>query len=234
MAKGFKRLFSLRAIIEFVKGLLKISIITVVLIAVLLPDFDDLGKLVIFDITATLAVLRDESLKLLAAVLFVLAIIAIADFVYQRWEHARNLRMTKQEVKDEFKQTEGDPQIKGKIRQLRSERARKRMMAAVPQADAVITNPTHYAVALSYNQETMQAPIVTAKGSDHLALRIRQIAEENDVPVVENPPLAQALYHGVDIDQEVPQQHYRAVAEVISYVFSLRGRRQDANRQGQR
>ncbi|NUB29763.1 flagellar biosynthesis protein FlhB, partial [Azospirillum brasilense] len=136
----------------------------------------------------------------------------------------KKMRMTKQEVKDEHKQAEGDPHVKGRIRQLRFERARKRMMAAVPSADVVVTNPTHFAVALKYDSSTMGAPMVVAKGADAVAFKIREIAEENGVPVMENPPLARALYAACDIDEEVPSEHYRAVAEVITYVFKLKGR----------
>jgi flagellar biosynthetic protein FlhB len=133
------------------------------------------------------------------------------------------MRMTKQEVKDEQKQSEGDPQIKSRIRRLRLERAQRRMMAAIPEADVVITNPTHYAVALEYKVEVMPAPKMVAKGIDSLALRIREVAEANDVPVVENPPLARALYSAVELDEEIPEEHYMAVAEVIGYVMRLRG-----------
>ena len=151
-------------------------------------------------------------------------VIAIADFAYQKYSHLKKLRMTKQEVKDEYKQMEGDPLVKSRIRQLRVERARRRMMDNVPKADVVIVNPTHYAVALKYDMNTMDAPVVTAKGLDSLALRIREIAEENDVPIVENPPLARALFASVDLDQSIPQEHFKAVAEVIGYVMQLKNK----------
>ena len=130
--------------------------------------------------------------------------------------------MTKQEVKDEYKQTEGDPLVKSRIRQIRNERARRRMMDNVPKADVVIVNPTHYAVALKYDMNTMDAPVVTAKGVDNVALRIREVAEEHDVPIVENPPLARALFASVDLDQSIPEEHFKAVAEVIGYVMQLK------------
>ena len=132
--------------------------------------------------------------------------------------------MSKQDIKDELKQTEGDPQIKARLRQIRTERARRRMMASVPKADVVITNPTHFAVALKYDPEDMSAPRLLAKGADAVAARIREIAEENDIPLVENPPLARALFESVDIDAEIPPEHYKAAAEIISYVFQLKGR----------
>jgi flagellar biosynthetic protein FlhB len=136
-----------------------------------------------------------------------LVVLAILDYAYQRWEHEKSLKMTKQEVRDEHKQAEGDPHVKARIRRLRMDRAQKRMMAAVPEADVVITNPTHFAVALSYKMEAMSAPKLVAKGADVLARRIREVAEENQVPLVENPPLARALYASVELDQEIPPEH---------------------------
>ena len=159
---------------------------------------------------------------LIIGVLAVMTIITLADVLYQRFMHHKELRMTKQQVKDEHKQSEGDPLIKARLRQIRVERARKRMMAAVPEADVVITNPTHYAVALKYDQRTMEAPRVVAKGVDNIALRIRAVAEEHDVAIVENPPVARALHASVEIDQEIPPEHYKAVAEIIGYVMRLK------------
>jgi flagellar biosynthetic protein FlhB len=159
----------------------------------------------------------------LTGTIVVMAIIAAFDYIYQKYAFIQQMRMTKHEVKDENKQSEGDPLVKARIRQLRSERARQRMMAAVPDADVVVTNPTHYAVALNYNIEAMQAPILVAKGMDNIALRIREVADENDVPIVENAPLARALFAAVEIDEEIPMEHYQAVAEVIGYVMRLRG-----------
>jgi flagellar biosynthetic protein FlhB len=134
------------------------------------------------------------------------------------------MRMTKQEVKEEYKQQEGDPIVKGRLRQMRFDKARRRMIQAVPRADVVVTNPTHFAVALKYDQQAMGAPVVLAKGADSLAMKIREIAKENDIPLVENPPLARALYATVEVDQEIPPEHYKAMAEVISYVFKLKNR----------
>ena len=153
----------------------------------------------------------------------VMTAIAGLDYLYQRYLFMKQMKMSKQDVKDEHKQSEGDPQVKARIRKLRAERAQRRMMAAVPEADVVITNPTHYAVALMYKMEEMTAPKLVAKGVDSLAFRIRQVAEENDVPLVENPPLAWALYSAVELDEEIPPEHYKAVAEVIGYVLRLRG-----------
>lgn len=144
--------------------------------------------------------------------------------MYQRFEHMKNMRMTKQELKDEYRQSEGDPHIKSKLRQLRQEKARARMMQAVPESDVVITNPTHYSVALKYDPDKNDAPVVVAKGVDELALRIREVARENNVVILPNPPLARVLFDKVEIDDVVPAEHYKAVAEIISYVFRLKGK----------
>lgn len=163
-------------------------------------------------------------LRLLLGVLAVLTVIAVGDYVYQRFSFMKSMRMSKQEVKEEHKQQEGDPMVRARLRQIRMERTRRRMMAAVPGASVVVTNPTHFAVALKYEMGAAGAPRVVAKGADLIAQKIREIAEENDVPIVENPPLARALYAGVEVDQEIPREHYRAVAEIIGYVFRLKGK----------
>jgi len=168
--------------------------------------------------------IHEIALVIAAATVMVMTVIAALDFMYQRYNQYKNLRMTKQEVKDEHKQSEGDPHVKARIRRLRQERAQQRMMAAVPEADVVITNPTHYAVALEYKMETMPAPRLVAKGVDSLAQRIRETAEEHEVPLVENPPLARALYAAIELDEEIPAEYYQAVAEVIGYVMRLKGR----------
>ena len=169
-------------------------------------------------------VVKDLSLKLLAGVLALFFFVAVGDAIYQRFAWLKRQRMTRREIKEEFKQSEGSPEVKAKVRQIRMERARTRMMAAVPQATVIVTNPTHYAVALKY-EKGMAAPICLAKGVDALALRIREKARENDVPIVENPPLARALHATVEIDREIPVEHYAAVAEVIGYVLRLKRRR---------
>jgi flagellar biosynthetic protein FlhB len=147
------------------------------------------------------------------------------DYLYQRHDFMQKMRMSKQEIKDEFKQTEGDPMVKGRLRQLREQKARQRMMQSVPEADVVITNPTHYAVALKYDAKEMNAPVMVAKGADMIAERIKEVARESKVPMIENPILARALFDSMEIDQAIPQEHYKAVAEVISYVFKLKGKR---------
>ena len=176
------------------------------------------------DLVTTVSEVQHLIVLLLFFTLMVMAVIAALDVAYTRWSHIEKLKMTKQEVKDEHKDMEGDPKIKSRIRSIRLERHRKRMMAAVPKATVVITNPTHFAVALKYDMDAMGAPRVVAKGADYLALRIRQIAGTHDVPIIENPPLARALYAAVEVDQEIPQEHYKAVAEVIGFVMRLKGK----------
>lgn len=226
--KGLQRLFSAKQLVEFVKGILKIGIVGAIGVILLLPEISRLDTLPTMDPAELLKEIQELILRIFIGILAILFVIAVVDVIFQRMQHIKQLRMTKQEVKEEFKNTEGDPQVKGRLRQIRMQRTRERMMQAVPSADVVITNPTHFAVALSYKPDDMEAPILVAKGQDAIAHRIRGVAEENDVPIVENPPLARALYASVDIDQEVPAEHYEAVAKVISYVFGLSGRRMPA------
>ncbi len=213
---------NMKKIVESIKGILKITVISFIAIMVLKPYADKLNLLPTMGSISILSFIHKIVVLLLFTVVIAVLIIAIADYAYQRYAHLKKLRMTKQEVKDEYKQMEGDPLVKSRIRQVRMERARRRMMENVPKADVVIVNPTHYAVALEYKMETMDAPKVVAKGLDSLALRIREVAEDNDVPIVENPPLARALFATVEIDQTIPQEHFKAVAEVISYVMQLK------------
>jgi flagellar biosynthetic protein FlhB len=185
-------------------------------------EFDHLERFVFLDEFQLLQQILALTLKLMAGILAMLALIAGLDFLYQKFANLRELRMSREEIREEHKQAEGDPIVKGRLRQLRMERTRRRMMAAVPKADVVITNPTHYAVALQYEQGTMEAPKLVAKGTDLVAHRIRDLATEHNVPIVENPPVARALYAAVDIDREIPPEHYKAVAEIIGYVMKLR------------
>jgi flagellar biosynthetic protein FlhB len=220
---GAKRLFSKQALANFIKGLLKLAIIGTVFVALMWPERRRFEDMITLDPEALLPLTLVLALKLFGAVVMILAIIAAADYLFQYRQWFERQKMSLREVKDEFRQSDGDPKIKAKIRQLRAARARKRMMAAVPKATVVITNPTHFAVALKY-ERGMNAPICVAKGIDSLALKMREVAAANDVPVVENPPLARTLYAVVEIDQEVPAEHYKAVAEVIGYVLRLTGR----------
>jgi flagellar biosynthetic protein FlhB len=221
-AAGLKRLFSRQALVNFAKGLAKLAVVGGIMAALLWPERGRLEGMVDTDPMGVLGLTRALSLSTLGVVVAVLAVIAALDYLWQYRQWHERQKMSLRELKEEFKQTEGDPAIKAKIRQLRQTRARKRMMAAVPKASVVITNPTHFAVALQY-ERGMNAPVCLAKGADAIALRIRAVAEEAGVPIVENPPLARALHATVELDQEIPPEHYKAVAEVISYVMRLSG-----------
>jgi flagellar biosynthetic protein FlhB len=218
---GIKRLFSLQAVANFVKGLIKITVLGAVMTALIWPQRFRLESLVSVDLFGTLLLTKSLALQMVGAVVAILFLVAAADFLFQYRQWFERQKMSFRELKEEYKQTEGDPMIKGKIRQLRQQRMRKRMMAAVPKASVVITNPTHYAIALQYDKG-MEAPVCVAKGADLVALKIREIATEHAIPIVENPPLARALHATVEIDQEIPTEHYKAVAEVIGYVMKLR------------
>jgi flagellar biosynthetic protein FlhB len=218
---GLQRLFSKQALANFIKGLIKLGLIGTVMVAVLWPERHRLDALVRIDPDALIGITRSLSLSLLGTVVAILAMVAAGDYFFQYRQWFERQKMSLHEMKEEFKQTEGDPHVKGRLRQLRMARVRKRMMAAVPTASVVVTNPTHFAVALKY-ERGMPAPICVAKGMDLIALKIREIAKENGVPVIENPPLARALHATVDIDSEIPVEHYKAVAELIGYVMKLR------------
>lgn len=218
--EGFKRLFSTEALVNFGKGLVKIAVVSAVMWFVMQPDLDRLETIVTADPAVILVLFQEMGLKIIGAVLAVVTVIAIADYVYQRNRWWQRQKMTVQETRDEYKQLEGDPTIKGRIRAIRNERSRRRMMAQVPEATVIITNPTHYAVALKYDR-AMPAPLCLAKGTDAVALRIRALAEEHDVPIVENPPLARALFASVDVDETIPTEHFKAVAQVIGFVMRL-------------
>jgi flagellar biosynthetic protein FlhB len=218
---GIKRLFSAQALANFVKGLLKLIVVGAVLTALLWPERARLEAISLTDPAAILPLIYALSLKLLGAVVAMLAVVAAADYLFQYRQWYGRQKMTLQELREEFKESEGDPAIKGKMKQTRQTRMRKRMMAAVPKATVIITNPTHYSVALQY-ERGMEAPICVAKGVDEMALKIREIAREHSVPIVENPPLARALHATVKVDDPIAPDHYKAVAEVISYVMRLR------------
>jgi flagellar biosynthesis protein FlhB len=218
---GLKRIFSVEGGMQGLKGVAKIVVVGFAMVLALKPELRRLDTIVATDTIGLVATIRDVAVKMMAAVLIVMAFIAGLDYFFQYRRWIKRLRMTREEMKEEYKQTEGSPEIKGKIRQMRQARARKRMMAAVPKSTVVVTNPTHYAVALRY-EDGMAAPLVVAKGMDSIALKIREIATLNDVPIVENPPLARALHASVDIDKEIPEEHYKAVAEVVGFVMRLR------------
>ena len=218
---GFKRLFSADSLMNFLKGLVKIVIVSTLMVAVLWPERDMAEAVMFMDELMVMEETRILALKLIGAILAVMTIVAALDFLWQKTKWFKKQKMSLREIKEEYKQTEGDPAVKGKIRQLRMERSRRRMMSAVPQATVVVTNPTHYSVALKY-EDGMGAPQVVAKGVDAVALRIREIAKKNKVPIVENPPLARALYAATEIDQFIPEEHFKAAAEVIGFVYRMR------------
>ncbi len=219
---GLKRMFSAASVVEFVKNIIKICVIGALLTYLILPELDTLETLIALDLSNMLSYTMRIVFKLVGAMLAIMFVVSVGDYLYQRYNYMKNLRMTKQELKDEYKESEGDPHIKARLRQLRMQRVRQRMMSAVPEASVVVTNPTHFAVALKYELGQMDAPVVTAKGADLIAKRIREIATEHEVPIVENVSLARALYL-VEIDHPIPVEHYKAVADVISYVMKLKG-----------
>ena len=221
---GFTKMFSPTQFIELFKQMLKMVLMGSILLWMTTPHLKEYQGLAELDMAGILAYLHDRVYALVLAVLMVTTVITGSDYWYQLWRFNEKMKMSKQEVRDEHKQQEGDPMVKGKLRALRAKRARTRMMAAVPKADVIITNPTHYAVALKYDMDSMTAPILVAKGADLIAKRIREIAEENEIPLVENPPLARALFAAVELDHEIPQEHYKAVAEVIGYVMRIKGK----------
>ncbi|MEO1018030.1 MAG: flagellar biosynthesis protein FlhB [Pseudomonadota bacterium] len=219
---GFKRLFSGKSLFEFAKSVFKILVVGAVGAAVIWLERDWLLGATEFTSAQVLALTQDMALRLMIAITAIVAIFAAVDYAYQRMQLMKQLKMSLHEIKEEHKESDGDPLIKQRLRQLRNEKAQKRMMAAVPDATVVITNPTHFAVALRYEAGEMLVPEVVAKGVDSLALKIREVARENDVPVIENPPLARALHASVEIGETIPESQFKAVAEVISYVLTLR------------
>jgi len=220
--RGFQRLFSMKAFVELLKNTLKIAIVGLVAYLTVRGQVQDLPTLMDKDAWQILAYIGQVSFRIMFTTCWVLVLLAILDYGYQRWEYEKGLRMSRQDIKEEYKHTEGDPLVKARIRRMQREAARKRMMAAVPKATVVITNPTHLAVALAYDQERMIAPTVVAKGAGHIAAKIKEVALAHGVPIVENKPVAQLLYKMVDIDASVPENLYRAVAEILAFVYRLR------------
>ena len=221
---GFGRIFSKRSLVELVKSLFKIAIIGSFLYLYLKDQIPFMPYFIYFDLAKSLEEIAKVIFNMVFQVIAIIIIMAIADYSYQKWQTTQDLKMTKQEVKDEYKQMEGDPQIKGKIKQKQRQMAMMRMMQEVPKADVIITNPTHLAIALMY-KSGMVAPLVVAKGQDVVAERIKQIARENKVTIVENKPLARALYTSVQVGDMVPHELYQAVAEVLAYVYRLKNRK---------
>ena len=220
-AAGFARLFGKQAGANFLKGIFKVLLVGVVMCLVLWPERHRLDAIVRFDPASILNITKTISVQLMGTVVALLALVAALDYLFQYRQWFERQKMSLEEVKEEYKQSEGDPHIKGRIRQLRHARMKKRMMAAVPSASVIITNPTHYSVALKY-ERGMSAPVWVAKGVDLMAFKIREIATAHNIPIVENVPLARALHATVEVDDEIPVEHYHAVAEVIGYVMRLR------------
>ena len=221
---GFKRFFSLQSLVELLKSLLKIGLIIYVTYSYIKDKWEYLYILYDISLTQAVALVGEMVADLGMRICLVYMIIVAGDFVFQKWKFKEDMKMSKQEIKDEYKSDEGDPQIKGKIRQRMRESSMRRMMQNIPKADVIITNPTHYAVAIQYDPDQYDAPFVVAKGTDHLAQRIKEIGREHKVEIVENKPLARMLYANVDIGQVIPPELYQAVAEVLAFVYNLKGK----------
>ena len=221
---GLKRLFSSQSLADFLKSMSKLIIVGFVGYLTYMDKITELNGLSVSTPEAILTYNFTVVAEVAGKIVLALMAIAIFDYFYQRWHHEQQMMMTKQEVKDETKQTEGDPQLKARIRQIQREMSNARMMQEVPKADALIVNPTHFSVAVLYDRDVMAAPEVTAKGADHLALRMRTVARENNVPILERPELARDLYANVDIGDDIPERFYKAIAEILAFVYRLRKR----------
>ncbi len=222
--KGIKKLFSLKNLMEVVKSLIKIALLLILLYNILTADLAQIGRMLGLPVMNSAVLTLNMIFNLVMKVCLAFTVVAFFDFLFQRWQYEKDLKMTKQEVKDEFKQTEGNPEIKGRIRRIQRQMAMSRMMQKVPEADVIIRNPTHFAVAVQYNPDKHAAPVVLAKGQDELALRIVRTGEEHGVHVIENRPLARALYASCELDREIPAEFYGAVAEVLVYIYRVSNR----------
>ncbi len=220
--EGIKKMFSMRGVVELLKSLAKIIVLGYIIWLQFRDEFWAFPRLMDMEPLQGMAFTANIVLEIAKSAAIVMVFVAAADYFYQWWDYEKNLRMSKQELKEEYKQTEGDPQVKGKIRERQQAQARQRMMQKVPGADVVIRNPTHFAVALKYDPQRSSAPVVVAKGADSLALRIVAVAQENGVFITENKPLARGLYEAVDLDREIPDRFYQPVAEVLAFVYSLK------------
>lgn len=220
--QGAKKFVSSKILVDLGKTLAKLAALSLILFIVVYPERSRLDTVMLLPPIEIVGLAHIMAVKVMVGVMILMTIIAAIDYSYQKYQYIKKLRMTKQEVKDERKQSDGDPKVKSRLRQIRFERHAQRMMAAVPRADVVITNPTHYAIAIEYKHGTMDVPVLIAKGVDDVAMRIRAVAEEHGIPLVENPPLARALYATVELDEEIPPDHYKAVAGVITYIMKLK------------
>ncbi|MGN0586412.1 MAG: flagellar biosynthesis protein FlhB [Oscillospiraceae bacterium] len=222
---GFKRMFSLNSLFEIVKSIIKLILLVVVVYGEIVKRIHDFAKLFDMEILQGVVYMADAVFSIVMKLSLVFVAIAAVDYLYQYFKYEKDIKMTKQEVKEEFKMLEGDPKIKGRRRQKQYEMAMSRMMQAVPEADVIIRNPTHIAVAVKYDEFKNNAPVVVAKGADNMAMKIIKVAEENNVTMVENKPLARSLYDAVEIDREIPPEFYHAVAEVLAFVYGLQGKK---------
>ncbi|MBQ4463714.1 MAG: flagellar biosynthesis protein FlhB, partial [Eubacterium sp.] len=219
--KGFKRIFSVDKLMELIKALVKLTVLVIVVYSYIQDEWGMITNIYQLDVVAAVKLIIETVLDIALRIAIVFLVIAFADWYYQKRKFKKDMRMTKQEVKDEYKNSEGNPEIKGAIRRKMQEASRRRMMQALPEADVVITNPTHLAVALKYDKDTAEAPVVIAKGADFVAERIKEIARENHIEIVENKPVARMLYHNVEIGDEIPPELYQMVAEILAYVYSI-------------
>ena len=230
--EGFKRVFGKQAAASFLKSLAKLVVVGAALGWILWPHDGELENMSLLDPGAILPFIKERVVSMLVALASAAAAIAVVDYIFTRQSYMQRMKMSRREIKDELRQSDGDPMVKAKLRQIRTERSRKRMLANVPNASVVITNPTHYAVALRYEQGETPAPICLAKGVDAVAQRIRDAAKEHNIPIVEDPPLARALFAAADVDEPIPREHYEAVAKVIGFVMRLARRRGARRRNG--
>lgn len=220
--QGMKRLFSLRSVIEVVKAIIKVLVVSVVLYLAFQKMLIQFNNLMFQDVMQAVIIILNSIMDIVIQLSIVFIGLAAADYLYQWWEYERGIKMTKQEVKEEFKQMEGDPQIKGRIREKQRQMAMKRMMQQVPTADVIVRNPTHFAIALRYDNEKDNAPVVVAKGQDYVALKIIEVAQANNIPMKEDKPLARALYASVEVNMEIPPEFYAVLAEVMAWVYTLK------------
>lgn len=221
---GLGRFFSKKSLVELIKSLVKVFLIGYLGYSTIYNNFTEALILVDVSVVAAISFLGRIALIVFAKICALLIFLAFVDYLFLKWEMEQKMKMTKQEVKEEFKETEGDPHVKAQIRSIQQEMARKRMMADVPKADVVITNPTHISVAIQYDSDNMDAPLILAKGADVIAMKIREIARDNDIPIVENPPVARLL-HKLEIGEHIPEDLFKAVAEILAHVYTLKGNR---------
>lgn len=220
--QGFKRFFSMRSAVELAKSILKVTVIGYVLYSGFKKIINSFAALMSVSVLQGITFVLDSIMDIVLKIIVVFAVMSFFDYLYQWWEYEKNIRMSKQEIKEEYKHTEGDPQVKGRIRDIQRQMAAGRMMKQVPDADVIVKNPTHFAVALKYDAKYNRAPVVIAKGQDYMALKILQISEHHHIPVKENKPLARALYESVDLNKEIPPEFYAAMAEILAWVFTLK------------